>query len=284
MTLSVPEPQSTDPEDLSTALETAAIFSAQGDVREAVRWVRRAAELAGDAGDDVRALTLARAVADLGASVAPSAPPPEVAPSAPAPAAAPSAATAPALDGAPAADLPPPPPLPPREVMATGDRITNPGIAPPSTPPAASATQAEVEPEVATAPEQAAASRPASIPPPTAREDARWSEPDTEPETPRPTNGAGGAHAALVTEDPALAPVPQASPAPAEDAPASPAATPLAAPAAIPLQHQTVRARVEPTTETGVFRLTLLSLGETVGDDAHEALLVLLDPAARLEA
>jgi hypothetical protein len=279
MTLSVPEPQPTDPEDLSTALETAAIFSAQGDVREAMRWVRRAAELAGDAGDDVRALTLARAVADLGDSVAPSAPPPGVAPAAPAPAAAPAAETAPAGDSTSAAEAPPPPPLPPREVMATGDRITNPGIAPPSTPPAASDAQASAE--------RPAASRPSSIPPPTAAEDARWSEPDAEPETPRPTNGAGEAHAAPALDAPASAPAasaPAAPPPPVQVTPELPAPTTAAAAVTIPLQHQAVRARVEPTTETGVFRLTLLTAGESVGVDAHEALLVLLDPAARLDS
>ncbi|HEY3493875.1 MAG TPA: hypothetical protein VGK73_04285, partial [Polyangiaceae bacterium] len=76
--LSVPEPLADDGEDITTALETAAIFNAQGDLREAVRWVRRAAEAAGDAGNDLRALALARAVADLnvGASAAPVEPPP----------------------------------------------------------------------------------------------------------------------------------------------------------------------------------------------------------------
>jgi hypothetical protein len=282
MTLSVPEPQPTDPEDLSTALETAAIFSAQGDVREAMRWVRRAAELAGDAGDDLRALTLARAVADLGDSVAPSAPPPEVAPSAPAPAAAPAAEAAPASDSTAAAELPPPPPLPAREVMATGDRITNPGIAPPSTPPAAPAAQANGEAEVA--PEQPVASRPASIPPPTTREDAGWGEPDTEPETPRPTNGAGDAHAVSAVVDPVPAPAAPLPAAPLQVSPDSPTPTPAVFPAPAPSQHQAVRARVEPTTETGVFRLTVLSAGETAGEDAHEALVVLLDPRARLES
>jgi hypothetical protein len=75
--LTVPEPLSDDGDEITTALETAAIFNAQGDVREAVRWVRKAAEAAGDAGNDMRALALARAVADLnvGASLAPSSPP-----------------------------------------------------------------------------------------------------------------------------------------------------------------------------------------------------------------
>jgi hypothetical protein len=261
MALSVPEPQPNDPEDLSTALETAAIFGAQGDVREAVRWVRRAAELAGDAGDDMRALTLARAVADLGESVAPAAPPAASGPAA----APPSAEVAPP---------PPPPPLPgaiPDSLPSNGDRITNPGIAPASTPPDAS--PAQVAPE----PSSPFRSRPASIPPPTASEDAGWSDSDSEPATPHPTNGAAEAYAAA----PAAAPAPAA----VAESPAPVAAVPVATPAPVQtVSHQAVRARVEPTTETGVFRLTLLAAGESAGADAHEALLVLLDPAGRLES
>jgi hypothetical protein len=33
-----------------------------------------------------------------------------------------------------------------------------------------------------------------------------------------------------------------------------------------------------------VFRLSLLATGESAGAEAHEALLVLLDPAARLDS
>jgi hypothetical protein len=63
--LTIPEPLPDDPDAVTTALETAAIFGTQGDTREAVRWLRRAAELAGDEGNDLRALTLARVAADL---------------------------------------------------------------------------------------------------------------------------------------------------------------------------------------------------------------------------
>src|SRR5688572_10672252 len=120
--LSVPEPLADDGDDITTALETAAIFNAQGDLREAVRWVRRAAEAAGDAGNDTRALALARAVADLniGASIMPSvqsAPPSQVAPSAqPVPAAAVSergsVRPSPVVLVEAPGDAPPPPPLP----------------------------------------------------------------------------------------------------------------------------------------------------------------------------
>ena len=40
-------------------------FRARGDGQEAMRWLRRAAESAGEAGDDERALSLSRVVADL---------------------------------------------------------------------------------------------------------------------------------------------------------------------------------------------------------------------------
>ena len=77
--LSVPEPLPNDPEDVVSALEFAEHYGKQGDLKEAVRWVRRAAEIAGDTGSDERALTLARAVADLNisASQPPQPPPPE---------------------------------------------------------------------------------------------------------------------------------------------------------------------------------------------------------------
>jgi hypothetical protein len=76
--LTVPEPLPDDPEAVVTALETAEIFGKQGDVKEAVRWVRRAAEIAGDEGNDLRALNLARAIADINisSSRAPGPPPP----------------------------------------------------------------------------------------------------------------------------------------------------------------------------------------------------------------
>jgi len=263
--LSVPEPQPNDPEDLTTALETAAIFSAQGDVREAVRWVRRAAELAGDSGDDMRALTLARAVADLGESMAPK---PPAAAAEPAPAPAPASAEA---------ELPPPPPLPGRSVTTSGDRITNPGPGP------------ELVSQPPPLPEEAQAavpSGPRSNPPP-ATHDEGWSTSDSEPETPRPTNGA--AHEAAPAA-PAL-PVQPAAEAPAAPvlpaAPAEPAvvaaAPAVAAPApATPSTLSAVRARIEATTEAGVFRVTLLGAGESVGPYGHEAVIVLTDPTAKL--
>lgn len=77
----IPLAKSTDSEDVSWALSTAKTSWGRGDPREAVKWLRRAAEAASEADDDARALELAKAVADLaevGAKAPPS--PPSVPP------------------------------------------------------------------------------------------------------------------------------------------------------------------------------------------------------------
>jgi hypothetical protein len=73
-----PAPQTSDSEAVQLALETASALWSKGDAREALRWLRRAAETAGEAGDDLRAVGLARAAADLTAElqIPPSIPPP----------------------------------------------------------------------------------------------------------------------------------------------------------------------------------------------------------------
>lgn len=63
--IDLPSPSPADSETVITALETAAVFCSKGDGREAMRWLRRAAESAGEAGDDQRALALSRSVAEL---------------------------------------------------------------------------------------------------------------------------------------------------------------------------------------------------------------------------
>ncbi len=73
-----PAPSANDAEPVSLALETASALWGKGDVREALRWLRRAAETAGALGDDLRAVGLARAAAELTAElqIPPSIPPP----------------------------------------------------------------------------------------------------------------------------------------------------------------------------------------------------------------
>ena len=58
-------PKSDDNEDVVSALETADIFWTKGDTDEALRWLKRAAETSSDAGNDMRALAIARGAADL---------------------------------------------------------------------------------------------------------------------------------------------------------------------------------------------------------------------------
>lgn len=65
----VPEPESDDTDDTRWALQTAGTLWQQGEYRESLRWVRRAAEAAAEAGRDDRALVLAKAGAELRGAV-----------------------------------------------------------------------------------------------------------------------------------------------------------------------------------------------------------------------
>jgi hypothetical protein len=153
--IDIPRPLSADNETVITALETAALFGSKGDTLEAVRWLRRAAESAGEAGDDVRALALSRTAADLNEELSakhslttpsppslpsvppplPSLPPPLPVSAAPRPSA-PSTSVAPPASVAPPVSVTPPAPA----VAAEAPRPTSP---PPSlrpsypTPPSA---------------------------------------------------------------------------------------------------------------------------------------------------
>lgn len=72
--MNFPASEPNDSDDVSLALETAEALWNRGDPNEALRWLRRAAEAAGDSGDDMRAVVLAKAVAELNASGSESAP------------------------------------------------------------------------------------------------------------------------------------------------------------------------------------------------------------------
>ena len=60
-----PSAEASDHPDVSVLLKAARALWEDKDIEGAVRWFARAAEAAGDVGDDRRALELARAVADL---------------------------------------------------------------------------------------------------------------------------------------------------------------------------------------------------------------------------
>ena len=108
---SLPTAEPSDSSDVSVALEAAAALWQNGEVEEAMRWIARAAEGAEQAGDDRRALELARALADLKDGLAGKAePPPEAAPKrVTRPPPLPGAETAPKF----VPKAPPPPPPPP---------------------------------------------------------------------------------------------------------------------------------------------------------------------------
>jgi len=69
--LRTPLPDSSDSDDVVLALETARALEARGDVSEATRWLRRAAEEAENQGHDARVLLFAHVAADLSSSVPP---------------------------------------------------------------------------------------------------------------------------------------------------------------------------------------------------------------------
>jgi hypothetical protein len=69
--LPFPTPLTGDPNEVANALEAGSAEWGRGDRREAVRWVHRAADAAEAAGDDRRAVGLARIAADLMSSLGP---------------------------------------------------------------------------------------------------------------------------------------------------------------------------------------------------------------------
>jgi hypothetical protein len=77
---SFPTPVPEDTDDVELALETAAALWSKGDRAEALRWLRRGAEAAEQAGNDQRALELARRAAELDASPPTTVAEPETAP------------------------------------------------------------------------------------------------------------------------------------------------------------------------------------------------------------
>jgi len=283
--LIVPDPLPDDGEDVTSALETALVFNQQGDMREAARWVRRAAEAASDMGADMRALTLARAVADLNiASIAPRPPAPEAAPPAsaapappPFPVGAPvmAAAPAPAPPPLPAAAAPAPPPLP----QAAPAAAETDGWGPPPEPTPAMAAPAPEAPMEPTPPTPIRT--PSVIPQPVVAISAPAAAP-APPPLPQtvPTQTLPFMAAPAAPPLPPAQPVAQAAPPVAVVAAAPAPVAAVAVPA--PPVHQALRVSVEQTSEAGVFRVKLLSGNEGAPLAGHEALLVPLDPKVSL--
>lgn len=65
----LPRAESGDAAEVALALETARALWVKGQGLESVRWIQRAAENAESSGNDIRAVSLARAAADLRAEV-----------------------------------------------------------------------------------------------------------------------------------------------------------------------------------------------------------------------
>src|SRR6185312_8693548 len=63
--LEIPPPKDTDSEDVVWGLQTADTLWKRGERIDALVWLRRAAQAAGDSNDDDRALELARQAAEL---------------------------------------------------------------------------------------------------------------------------------------------------------------------------------------------------------------------------
>lgn len=68
-TASVPPPQPADSGEVTEALDVARKLWKDGNCHDAIRWVQRAAQAAEEAGDSLRMSALARASADLEASL-----------------------------------------------------------------------------------------------------------------------------------------------------------------------------------------------------------------------
>jgi hypothetical protein len=69
LTTCIPASHPADSGDVAAALDVAASLWRKGNYRDAIRWVRRAAQAADEAGDNVRMSALARAGADLESSL-----------------------------------------------------------------------------------------------------------------------------------------------------------------------------------------------------------------------
>ncbi len=255
LAIAIPEPIAEDPENVVTALETAALFGARGDASEALRWVRHAATSAGDSGNDSRALDLARAAADLTPS------PPEV------------AARPRSLPAPPSRPNSMPPPLPSMDD--------------------ASATSARPPPPSASRPQQRASHppQPSSVPS-TARSESPRSAPSVAPrasQAPRPWPQASERASVAPRERASVAPRERASVAPSERASVAPHAAELPTEQTSAAHSESsagarnaARVSVTPGSEPGLFVVRVLTDGAPLPHESLEAYLILADPKARL--
>lgn len=273
--LAFPAPEAGDPEDVAWNLQTGGTMWARGENHEAVRWLRRAAEAASDAGSDMRAVTLARAAADLTAALElpPSIMPPPVAPAAPA------APVTPAPT--PVAVRPAPPPV----HSLSPDEATTPRPVPvrPKAPPMSAPDEATVHDYTIPAGVEANERRqppPSRRPPPPAR-----SSPSAAP--PPPLRSSPSAAPPPVRSSPSAAPPPSyPSPSSAPLAASSPQAarsSPAASASPGFRPRQALRVAVTPSPDDKTLLLVRpLADDEPVPAGAHEAMLTALEAGVHL--
>lgn len=259
--LAFPAPEPGDPEDVAWNLQTGGTMWARGDHHEAVRWLRRAAEAASDAGSDLRAVALARAAADLTAALAL---PPSIAPP---------PATAPTTDATPVpvSARPAPPPV----SHPTPDEATTPRPMPvsrPKAPPLSPPDEATVHDFTLPADVEELERRrppPSRRPPPPSR-----SSPSAAPPPP-PSRSS-----------PSAAPPPSSPQAssPLSSSPGTSRSSPTAsAGAAVFRPRQALRVAVTPSgDDKTLLAVRVLSDDEPVPPDAHEAILTALLPGVHL--
>jgi hypothetical protein len=261
--IEMPAPSGADTETVITALETAAVFRARGDRQEAVRWLRRAAESAGEAGDDHRALSLSRAAADLTEELEGSLDQkasPE--PARPLPTAPPSLRAARPASASPRPSHPPPP-------SARGARpSSSPRASYPPRPSSRPSYLSGARPPISTQPPQSSASPSIEATPDVVvhtQPNADAPKPPTLPaESVRPT----------------LAPVTSAPS--SEPAPTPSSRAPVSGPARTGARMAARVAVTISTTKAGVLEVRLLADGESPRIGSSEAMLVMLDPSTTL--
>lgn len=265
MDVMLPEPDAADSSETRWALETARNLWGQGERREALQWVRRAAEAAAESGQDDRALLLAKQGAELRNSLDI---PRTVPPPAPAGPAAPAGAgSSPSLAG-----------LVPPGIPRPG---AVPGVEPSAPPPAAAPTAKSVVPAIPIAPVAAP-----SVVPVTA------AAPSVVPVT------ATAPSAAPVTAAvPSVVPVTAAAPSVAPGRPISQIPPPsergdevvvtvvqtdgsVPAPDAALVSRRAVRVAVIAVDAPNELRVKKLAPGEVAPKDSTVALLVAFEPGA----
>lgn len=274
-----PTANPSDASDVATALETATALWRRGDSREALRWLRRAAEGAESEGDDLRAVALARAAAELqdrlpqpSSMPAPSAsrPPPQVtstplpAPSRPPPVSRqPPPFTQAATPSQVRASAAPPPPSQ-RSLANTGG--LEPWMPPGSRPPPAAERSSPRSSGPPPLPTSELASSPVSAkPPPPPAAPVAPAELAPQTPTPEPPRAAAESPSAAAREP---------APAGREEGTVSPGA---------PRARTALRVSVEVLSKkSGTLLVRLLGEDASPPANAHEALLVPLDPEVDL--